>query len=412
MLRRAMRGVGYTRSRERVMTTDRGNDRTGLAAVDLDRFFSLSIDMLCIAGFDGYFKHVNPAWERTLGWTAGEMTGRPWSSFVHPDDLEPTAAAAGRQTEQGLEVISFENRYLARDGTYHWLLWNSRPCPEREEMHAIARDITDRKHAEVELKEWNEALERVVAERTAALEQRATELAKSNAELEAFTYSVSHDLKEPLRTVEAFSQFVLEDYSDKLDDQGRDYLQKLANASARMKRLIEDLLALSRIGRRPDAPVAVDVGVVVSGIIEGMRAAFDEKRATIEVDDGLPLVAGDASRIEQIFGNLIANGIKFNASERPGIVVGMRRIEEAHAVFYVKDNGIGIDAQYHERIFGIFQRLHRREEYEGTGAGLAIVKRAVEALGGRIWLESALGDGTTFLFALPLAVAEESAQAA
>jgi PAS domain S-box-containing protein len=395
------------------MPTSNNNDRSALAPVDLDRFFSLSIDMLCIAGFDGYFKHVNPAWERTLGWTGEELTTKPWSDFVHPDDLESTIAAADEQTEQGLEVISFENRYLAKDGSYHWLLWNSRPCPERGEMHAIARDITDRKRAEVELKEWNVSLERVVAERTAALEQRAAELAKSNAELEAFTYSVSHDLKEPLRTVEAFSQFVLEDYSDKLDDQGRDYLQKLANASARMKRLIEDLLALSRIGRRADTPVAVDVGVVISQIVEGLRATIEAKGATVDVHKNLPLVAGDASRVEQIFGNLIANGLKFNASERPRITVGVHGIEGEDAVFYVQDNGIGIDPQYHERIFGIFQRLHRREEYEGTGAGLAIVKRAVEALGGRVWVESALGDGTTFLFSLPLAAgADESAQAA
>ncbi len=230
--------------------------------------------------------------------------------------------------------------------------------------------------------------------------------------MEAFTHSVSHDLKEPLRTIEAFSQFVLEDYAERLDDQGRDYLQKLAKASARMKQLIEDLLALSRIGRHVDQAPSADVSRIVAGVVEGMRATVDQRSANVRVQDSLPHVQADAARLEQIFGNLIANGIKFNRSPRPVVEVGLRERNAGDATFFVRDNGIGIDPQYHERIFGIFQRLHRREEYEGTGAGLAIVKRAIEALGGRMWLESALGDGTTFLFTLPLAGEDATAQAA
>ena len=148
-------------------------NRRGPAAVDLERFFSLSIDMLCIAGFDGYFKYVNAAWERTLGWTVEELTEQPWSSFVHPEDLERTTAEADRQTKQGLETISFENRYLAKDGSYHWLEWSSRPSAEHGEMHAIAHDVTERKTAELALKTLNQSLERQVADRTAAAEERA-----------------------------------------------------------------------------------------------------------------------------------------------------------------------------------------------------------------------------------------------
>src|ERR1700674_4367262 len=145
------------------MSTSADDDRSARAAVDLDRFFALSIDMLCIAGFDGYFKRVNPAWERTLGWTVEELTTKPWNDFVHPDDLESTIAEAAKQTERGLEAISFENRYLAKDGSYHWLLWNSRPSPEHGEMLAIARDITERKRAEAALQQWNASLEQQVA---------------------------------------------------------------------------------------------------------------------------------------------------------------------------------------------------------------------------------------------------------
>ncbi len=522
--------------------------RSAPADVDFESFFSLSTDMLCIAGFDGRFKLVNPAWERTLGWTVEELTRRPWSDFVHPDDLESTIAEANRQTELGLDAIRFENRYLAKDGSYRWLLWNSRPCHERAEMHAIARDVTESRLARQNLSALNEALEAQVAERTAAAEERAlqaeqaqrelraseqqiqagadrmryflqqmplavalvddqmnyaflserfrsdyafdegaalnhkdifpndvekwrlvydrcqageaqqsdeeafvlrkgrvewlrwradpwrtpageirgmvfysevitarkeaesqvrqttTELARSNAEMEAFTYSVSHDLKEPLRTIEAFSQFLLEDYADSLNDQGRDYLQKMARASARMKQLIEDLLALSRIGRRDDLSVVADPNRLVADVIEGMRATIDQRSATVLVEAHLPTVRGDAARLEQIFGNLVGNGIKFNRSTNPLVEVGVREQTATDATFFVHDNGVGIAPEYHERIFGIFQRLHRREEFEGTGAGLAIVRRAVETLGGRVWVESDGTHGTSFLFKLPLPV--------
>jgi PAS domain S-box-containing protein len=386
---------------------------SGHAAVDLDRFFVLSNDMLCIAGFDGYFKRVNPAWERVLGWTPEELTSRPWTDFVHPDDLDATIAEADKQTELGLEVISFENRYRARDGSYRWLLWNSRPTPEHEEMLAVARDITDRKEAEQSLRTLNESLEQLVRERTAAAEERAEELARRNAELEAFTYSVSHDLKEPLRTIEAFSQFVLEDYAALLDDQGRRYLETLASASVRLKRLIEELLTLSRVSRQMTPPRRVDTRQVVAAVIDGVRASRDEKSAMVDVVDDLPDVSGDPVRLEQIFGNLISNALKFNDSDDARVTIGVRDTTDNTATFYVRDNGIGIEPQYHERIFGVFQRLHRREEYDGTGAGLAIVKRAVQALGGSVSVESALGAGSTFVVTLPVwDGAQDTAQAA
>ncbi len=243
-----------------------------------------------------------------------------------------------------------------------------------------------------------------------ALTKNITELGRSNAELEAFTYSVSHDLKEPLRTLEAFSGFLTEDYGDRLDDQGKEYLSKLGKASARMKHLIENLLALSRISRLAEPPAPTDVRRIVSAVVEGMRATLNERHASVEVADDIPRVLADSTRIEQIFGNLISNGIKFNQSDAPRVTIGVRGIENGQVVLYVRDNGIGIDRQYHERIFGIFQRLHRREEYEGTGAGLAIVQRSVESLGGRVWVESKPGAGTTFLFTLPLAAGESGAE--
>ncbi len=228
-----------------------------------------------------------------------------------------------------------------------------------------------------------------------ALEQRVVEL-------DAFTCSVFHDLKQPLRAIEAFSQFLLEDYGGQFDEQGREYLAKLRNASVRMKRLLQDLSVFSHVSRQVGPPARVNVGQLATEVIDGLQPAIEAKGALVEIENGLPDVRGEACRIDQVFTNLIANALKFTGDKPPVVRVGLRRSEGLAATFYVEDNGIGIDRRHHERIFGMFQRLHRQDEYDGTGAGLAIVKRVVEALGGRVWVESEVGSGATFLFTLPL----------
>jgi two-component system CheB/CheR fusion protein len=288
--------------------------------------------------------------------------------------------------------------------------------PATELILLAIEDITERRRAEDQLTRQREHLEELVDERAKELKvanaQLVEEVAehkraeeereRQNRELDAFTYSVSHDLKEPLRAIEAFSQFVLEDCADRLDEQGREYLLKLASAAVRMKKLIEDLLTLSRASRESRRRTQVDVGRLVRDVVERMSSTVEGRGATVEVEDGLPDVLADPPRVEEVFANLLGNALKFNESKRPSVKIGVRAIEGGMATFYVQDNGIGIDPRYHERIFGIFQRLHRREEYEGTGAGLAIVKRLVEIFGGRTWVESERGAGATFLFTLPL----------
>jgi len=236
----------------------------------------------------------------------------------------------------------------------------------------------------------------------AMLRETMQELEARTEEMEAFTNSVSHDLKEPLRTIEAFSQFLLEDCADALDDQGRDYLGRLAKASARLKNMIEELLILSRLGKRLHEVEKVDMAETVAEIVSANEFTIKKRRAVVNIQAGLPPVLADQSRVEQVFGNLIGNALKFNRSDRPAIEIGCDEGSGGFATFYVRDNGIGIDPAYHDRIFGIFQRLHVPEEFEGTGAGLAIVKRAVEALGGSVSLESGLGLGSTFYLRLPL----------
>ena len=233
-----------------------------------------------------------------------------------------------------------------------------------------------------------------------ALLDTADNLIRINSELEAFAYSVSHDLKEPLRTLESLSRFLLDDYGDKLDAEGKDHLVRLVRASARMKHLIDDLLTISRAGRaEPPAPVAV--GGIIADIVEGMSVTVHERNASIDVAPSLPEVLADPRRIGQIFGNLISNGVKFNRSAAPRVEIGSLVNDAGETVFFVRDNGIGIEPRYHEKIFDVFQRLHRRDEFDGTGAGLAVVKRAVEALGGRVWVENNSREGTTFLLTMP-----------
>jgi light-regulated signal transduction histidine kinase (bacteriophytochrome) len=233
------------------------------------------------------------------------------------------------------------------------------------------------------------------------LELIASELERRNAELSAFTYSVSHDLKEPLRTIEAFSQFVMEDYANALDEQGRDYLTRMGAAAARLKQMIEDLLLLSRTGQRPETVERVELSEVLNDIVAALDGSIRAKGGRVDIAPALPAVLGDRARVEQIFGNLISNALKFGREEPPCVEIGVTAGDDG-GTFFVRDNGIGIDPRYSERIFQVFQRLHRREEYEGTGAGLAIVKRAAEALGGRVWLNSTLGKGSTFFVSLPL----------
>jgi light-regulated signal transduction histidine kinase (bacteriophytochrome) len=233
------------------------------------------------------------------------------------------------------------------------------------------------------------------------LARQAQELARSNAELEDFTYSVSHDLKEPLRAIEAFNTFLAEDYGDKLDEEGRRYINMVRQNAVRMKDLIDDLLRLSRIGRVRHEHTAVAVESLVEDARQDLAFALQEKKVDLRVQPDLPTITCDEVHMKQVFKNLVSNAIKFNDKARPVIEITCRDNDSAYT-FSVRDNGIGIDQQYHEKIFRIFQRLNRRDEYEDTGVGLTICKKVIEAHGGTIWVEkSRVGEGTTFSFTIP-----------
>jgi signal transduction histidine kinase len=263
--------------------------------------------------------------------------------------------------------------------------------------------LEDRKRAEQQLKKLNKTLEQRVTERTAAAEERAQELARSNGELDDFTYVVSHDLKEPLRGIEAFSTFLAEDYADKLDEQGQKYVGVLRDSAMRMNALIEDLLVLSRIGRVQQEYATVSVESLLEDIRQDLAFTLEQKKVDLRIQSGLPTITYQPVHLRQVFQNLISNAIKFNDKPQPVVEIACHE-DDGTYIFSVRDNGIGIDEKYYEKIFQIFQRLGRREDYEGTGAGLTICKKIVEARGGKIWLESKVGEGSIFSFTIPKSI--------
>ena len=235
-----------------------------------------------------------------------------------------------------------------------------------------------------------------------SLEQKARELARSNKDLEQFAYVASHDLQEPLRMVASYTQLIERRYRDQIDEDGRVFIRYAVDGAARMQTLIQDLLSFSRVGMRMKPFVAVDGNELVKKALNNLTVAITENQASIHVAP-LPVVRGDATLLIQLFQNLIGNGIKFRGG-RPAVVhiqAERGKSSPPRWIFSVRDEGIGIEAQYFERIFVLFQRLHTREEYPGTGIGLALCKRIVELHGGRIWVESKPGDGATFFFTIP-----------
>jgi PAS domain S-box-containing protein len=341
--------------------------------------------------------NVNKAFCDMMGYSAEELTKLKWQDFTHPDDIEMTHNIINSILKDKLESVRFSKRYIKKDGS---ILWADISTTLRLDCKGIPQyfmtsvnDISERMLAEEILRNYSKNLEQSVIQRTEELEV-------ANKELEAFTYSVSHDLRAPLRAVHGFSEILKEDYFKVLDDEGQRICSVISSSATQMSELIDDLLSFSRIGRSTVSATILNMEVIADTIAHEL--INQEQRKDIKYSIGkLNEVTGDPNLIKNVWYNLISNAIKYSSKQNyPEIFINSRK-EGDYIIYSVKDNGVGFEMQYADKLFGVFQRLHSEYEFEGNGVGLAIVKRIINKHGGRIWAESEVGNGATFSFSLP-----------
>ena len=486
------------------------------AQEELDRFFTLSLDFLCIASSDGYFKRVSPAVTEILGWGIEEFLSRPFLDFVHPDDRAITSREVEKQVVTRAKALNFENRYRHKNGSWRVLSWRSLPQPGGL-MYATARDVTAERSTQKALQEsearyrtlfdsidegfciiemifddqqkpvdyrfleinpsfekqtglrdavgktmrelapqheahWFEMYGRIAETgETVRFQNRAEQLHRTydvyafrfgepknrqvailfnditkskeaeaeilrssqevkatneklqtaNKELESFSYSVSHDLRAPLRHIDGFVDLLTKHIGKTMDERSHRYLNVIADSARQMGQLIDDLLVFSRMSRSELRYSKMALNSLLDEVINMMQMDIKDRKIVWKISS-LPEVEGDPAMLRQVWMNLIGNAVKYTRTRNPAeIEVGCDSETDDEFVFYVKDNGVGFDMQYLDKLFGVFQRLHRSEEFEGTGIGLANVRRIISRHGGRTWAEGKIDEGATFFFSLP-----------
>jgi len=349
------------------------------------RTFELAGSGVALIGLDRRFLRVNRRMCEILGYSEAELLSLRGRDISHPDDLDMINKLRPELYEGRLDVIRIEKRYRRKDGSTVWaastVTVERNAAGEPQYEIAIYEDISARKAAEE------------------ALRAAHDELARSNSELEQFAYVASHDLQEPLRMVASYTQLLGKRYAGKLEGDAKEFMAYIVDGAGRMKQLIEDLLAYSRVGTRGKEFRPVKLDTVVGRARVSLRAALDETGGEL-TNDPLPEVVGDDMQLFQLMQNLAGNALKFHGAAPPRVHVSAVEKEREY-VISVQDNGIGIDPQYFERIFMVFQRLHDKGEYPGTGIGLAICKKVVDRHGGHLWVESQPGKGSCFKFSLP-----------
>jgi PAS domain S-box-containing protein len=360
-----------------------------------------NIDALMTTDPRGIITDVNKQTEALTGCTRDELIGAPFGNYF----TDPVRAQAGidKVLAEG-KVTNYELTARALDGTVTEVSYNATTFLSRNRtllgVFASARDVTVVKRFEQTLQQAETQRQRDAA--------HAAELAVVNQELEAFSYSVSHDLRAPLRHIHGYVEMLRAATRDQLSVKATHYLATITDASVEMGDLIDDLLSFSRIGRADMMSAVVDLDAMVAVAIRGLEMAAPDRVIEWRIAS-LPLVQGDAPLLKQVLTNLIDNALKYSRDSNPATIeIGCAGEEAGRAILFVRDNGVGFDMQYAHKLFGVFQRLHRSEEFEGTGIGLATVRRIIGRHGGRVWAESELGRGATFFFTLALPAIEPS----
>jgi PAS domain S-box-containing protein len=333
------------------------------------------------AGPNFELEYANHRWLELVGKTLDDLKGQGWQEVVHPEDIDVLGNAC-KSAAESISELSVRHRIRMADGRYRWVHSRAQPdldsAGELREWFGLTVDIADQKRAEADLEQ--------------RVKQRTLELEAANREMEGFTFSVSHDLRGPLRAIMSTSMILKEDYGDKLPDDAKDQLERQARAARKMGDLIDDLLKLSRLGRQEISRKDLDLSALAAELVDELRAP-----AEILIQPGLHALA-DAKLMKLALQNLLDNAIKFSSNTgKAAIEFGQRE----DGAFFVRDNGIGFDTQYSDRLFLPFERLVLDRDYPGTGIGLANVKRIIDRHGGRVWAESELGHGATFYFTIP-----------
>ena len=360
------------------------------------RTMTNSISQLAwIAHRDGFIHWYNHRWYEYTGTTPGEMEGWGWQKVHDPQRL-PAVLAQWQESIALGQPFEMEFPIRGADGRFRRFLTRAVPFRDSsgrvEQWFGTNTDVDELKRAEDEIKALNSDLESRVARRTFELEA-------ANKELEAFSYSVSHDLRAPLRAINGFAGIVLEEFSSQLPEEGQRYLERVRAGGQRMGELIDDLLTFARLGRQPLQRKNIDTTRLVQDLWAELNQSAGNREIEARIGE-LPPCLGDPILLKQVWTNLLSNAMKYTRGRAPAVLeVGCKQ-NEGECVYFVRDNGVGFDMQYANKLFGVFQRLHRADEFEGTGVGLAIVQRVIHRHGGRVWASAELNHGATFYFTI------------
>jgi PAS domain S-box-containing protein len=361
-----------------------------------------SSDAIIGKSLDGVITSWNKGAEKVFGFTEQEAVGQSMTILFPPERI-PEERDILEKIKRDETVSQFDTERIRKEGKRIDVSVAISPVHDSEGRiigaSTIARDITDRRRAELALRETEDAIRQLNADLEHRVNERTAQLEIANKELEAFSYSVSHDLRSPLRAIDGFSQALLEDYGAQLPPEAQEDLRTVRQGAQKMGVLIDDLLTFSRFSRSPLNRRTVKMAAMVRAVLEDLAYLRVDRKMEIRCGD-IPDCQGDASLLKQVWINLLSNACKYTLKREAAVVEVGSREENGGTVYFVRDNGTGFDMRYAGKLFGVFQRLHRAEEFEGTGVGLAIVQRVIHRHGGRIWAEAAVDQGATFSFTL------------